>query len=93
MSFFHPTSTHPRQMQHVEPSPHREPPQREPPQREPRRVVRTYSRASRSAQPASRSLVPFDGGAANKRVHAPGDETRRRYTMTERVRATTLEHY
>jgi hypothetical protein len=88
MSFCHPTSTYARQVQHVEPSPHREPPHREP-----RRVVRTYSRASRSAQPAPRSFVPFGGGAANKRVHAPGDETRRRYTMTDRVRATTLEHY
>lgn len=79
MSFFHPASTYnPRQVQQVEPSPYREPPHREP-----RRVVRTYSRASRSAQPVSRSLVPFDGGAAIKRVHAPGDETRRRYTMTE----------
>ena len=75
-------------MQHSEPSP----PRREPPHREPLRVVRTYSRASRPAQPAPRSL-PFDGGTAHKRVHGPGDETRRMYAVTERVRATTLEHY
>ena len=75
-------------MQHLEPSQ-----RREPPHREPLRVVRTYSRASRPGhQPAPHSL-PFDGGAAHKRVHAPGDENRRLYAVTERVRATTLEHY